>query len=96
MGGAKRVKDELVVKAAMLAIEKNFPELAATHANDLRAGHFETHYEPSTAEGELAVEANYFLWIPEGVTKLRGIIVHQHGCGDGAEKGGAAASHDLH
>ena len=51
LGGAKRVKDELVVKAAMLAIEKNFPELAAAHANDLRAGHFETHYEPSTEEG---------------------------------------------
>lgn len=96
LGGAKRVKDELVVKAAMLAIETNFPELAAAHANDLRAGHFETHYKPSKVEGELAVEANYFLWIPEGVTKLRGIIVHQHGCGDGAEKGGVTASHDLH
>jgi hypothetical protein len=94
--GEKKVTDKLRIKAAVLAIEKDFPELAAAHANDLRAGHFETHYEPSTEQGELAVEANYFLWIPEGVTKLRGIIVHQHGCGDGAEKGGVTASHDLH
>jgi hypothetical protein len=63
---------------------------------DAKSEHFAVHYEPSTVEGELAVEANYFLWIPEGVTKLRGIIVHQHGCGDGAEKGGVTASHDLH
>ena len=51
---------------------------------------------PRRKRAQLAVEANFFLWIPEGVTKLRGIIVHQHGCGDGAEKGGVTASHDLH
>jgi hypothetical protein len=30
---------------------------------------------------ELQVGVTYTLWIPDGVTKLRGIIVHQHGAG---------------
>src|SRR5208283_3911996 len=33
---------------------------------------------------------------PDGVTTLRGVIVHQHGCGAGACKGGATAAYDLH
>jgi hypothetical protein len=38
----------------------------------------------------------YTLWIADGVAKLRGIIVHQHGCGSGACKGGATAAYDPH
>ncbi len=97
--GDKDVKDKVLVEAAMRAIEKNFPALGVSDINvagTTKSGHFDVHYEPSATEGELAVEANYYLWIPEGVTKLRGIIAHQHGCGDGAEKGGVTASHDLH
>ena len=30
---------------------------------------------------DLFEEAEFRIWIPEGVEKLRGIIVHQHGCG---------------
>ena len=41
-------------------------------------------YPPSKTPGELAIESNYFLWVPDGVTTLRGIIVHQHGCGEGS------------
>jgi hypothetical protein len=63
-----------------------------------RAGgkHFSVNYPPSKESGELAVEANFYLWIPDGAAALRGVIVHQHGCGDGAERGGVTASHDLH
>ena len=32
------------------------------------------------------------IWIPAGVKSLRGVIVHQHGCGSGACKGGATAA----
>jgi hypothetical protein len=81
-----------VVLATVLTL---VPELVSAQPAT-KSQHFAVHYEPSIKEGELAVEANYFLWIPDGVTKLRGIIVHQHGCGDGAEKGGVTASHDLH
>ena len=53
-------------------------------------------YPGSNTPGELACEANYFLWLPPGVRTVRGVIVHQHGCGDGAERGCLAAAEDLH
>jgi len=44
------------------------------------------------------MDATFALWIPEGLgeRKLRGVIVHQHGCGEGASKGGQTAVYDLH
>jgi pimeloyl-ACP methyl ester carboxylesterase len=36
---------------------------------------------------------NYSIFIPEGVKYIRGILIHQHGCG--MEGTGAAAAHDL-
>lgn len=53
-------------------------------------------YPPSTAPGELQLGVTYKLWIPDGVGTLRGVIVHQHGCGAGACKGGETAACDLH
>ena len=48
--------------------------------------------------GELAIAVTYTLWIPPSLDArpLRGVIVHQHGCGEGAEKGGETATFDLH
>ena len=40
---------------------------------------FEFRLEPGPED--LFAEAEYRIWIPDGVEKLRGIIVHQHGCG---------------
>lgn len=40
-------------------------------------------------------EANFALWIPEGLDMLRAVIVHQHGCGEPAETAGATATFDL-
>ena len=40
-------------------------------------------------------EANYTIWIPDGAAKLRGVIMHQHGCGEPAELAGATATFDL-
>jgi len=56
----------------------------------------EVTYEPSSAEGELQLGVVYKLWIPDGDGPLRGVIVHQHGCGVGAAKGGETAAMDLH
>jgi len=53
-------------------------------------------YPPSTKPGELVYGVTYNLWIPDGVKHLRAIIVHQHGCGVGACKGGETAAYDLH
>ena len=38
----------------------------------------------------------YTLWIPDGVSRLRCIIVHQHGAGTTASIEGSTAAYDLH
>lgn len=58
--------------------------------------YFGVQYPPSSNSNELQVGVRYTLWVPEGVAKLRGVIVHQHGCGVGACKGGETAAYDLH
>jgi lysophospholipase L1-like esterase len=57
---------------------------------------FEVSYPPSDSPGVLGLGATYTLWLPDGVARLRGVIVHQHGCGAGACRGGETAAHDLH
>lgn len=52
--------------------------------------------EPSDQPGRLSIPADYRIWIPPETGHLRGVIIHQHGCGDGAEKGGETAAYDLH
>lgn len=56
----------------------------------------EVAYPPSDQKGELIFGVTYTLWIPDQVKTIRGIIVHQHGCGSGACKGGETAAYDLH
>lgn len=58
--------------------------------------YFTVEYAPSQKPGELIFGVTYTLWIPDGVKTIRGVIVHQHGCGSGACKGGATAAYDLH
>jgi pimeloyl-ACP methyl ester carboxylesterase len=58
--------------------------------------YFRVHYEPSTQAGALVYGVSYTIWLPPGVKTLRGIIVHQHGCGEGACKAGQTAAFDLH
>jgi hypothetical protein len=57
---------------------------------------FEVRYPASKEAGELQMGVTYTLWLPDGVKTIRGVIVHQHGCGVGACKGGETAAHDLH
>jgi hypothetical protein len=53
-------------------------------------------YPASAKPGELQLGVTYTVWLPPGVKTLRGVIVHQHGCGVGACKGGETAAYDLH
>jgi pimeloyl-ACP methyl ester carboxylesterase len=53
-------------------------------------------YEASTNAGELVFPVNYTVWVPPGVKSLRGLIVHQHGCGEGSCKSGLTGAFDLH
>jgi len=57
---------------------------------------YQVHYPPTAAAGELALSVEYYVWVPEGAERLRGVIVHQHGCGPGASLGGRTAADDLH
>jgi pimeloyl-ACP methyl ester carboxylesterase len=53
-------------------------------------------YEASTKPGELIFPVQYTVWIPARVKTLRGVIVHQHGCGEGSCKSGQTGAWDLH
>lgn len=58
--------------------------------------YYRVRYEESTKAGELPYAVNYTIWIPEGVKTIRGVIVHQHGCGEGSCKSGLTGAYDLH
>ena len=58
--------------------------------------YYRVRYEASDKPGELAYAVNYTVWIPPGVKTLRGVIVHQHGCGEGSCKSGLTGAYDLH
>ncbi|MEI6714140.1 MAG: hypothetical protein WCO60_10335 [Verrucomicrobiota bacterium] len=57
---------------------------------------YQVDYPPSATPGELTLGVSYRLWVADTTTQIRGIIVHQHGCGEGACRGGATAADDLH
>lgn len=58
--------------------------------------YYRVRYEDSVNPGELAFAVNYTLWVPPGAGPLRGVIVHQHGCGEGSCKSGLTGAYDLH
>ena len=58
--------------------------------------YFRVRYEASEKEGELIFPVQYTIWIPEEVDTLRGVVVHQHGCGEGSCKSGQTGAFDLH
>lgn len=69
--------------------------LTAAEAGE-RGRYFEVTYLPSTKAGELSLGVTYRMWLPEGVNAVRGVMVHQHGCGVGSRKGAEPGAHDLH
>lgn len=58
--------------------------------------YYSVDYPASDNPGELVFAVKYTVWIPPNVDRLRGLIVHQHGCGVGACQGGETAAYDLH
>lgn len=58
--------------------------------------YYRVRYEGSTKPGELIFPVQYTVWIPAGVEQLRGVVVHQHGCGEGSCKSGQTGAFDLH
>jgi len=83
------MKTRVILLCALLA--------SATVAVADGAGHYlEVTYPPSTQTNELRLGVTYRLWLPAGVRTVRGVIVHQHGCGAGSCKGAETAARDLH
>jgi pimeloyl-ACP methyl ester carboxylesterase len=58
--------------------------------------YYRVRYEGSTKPAELVYPASFTVWIPPGVKTLRGVVVHQHGCGEGSCKSGFTGAFDLH
>ncbi len=58
--------------------------------------YYRVRYVGSSSPGELPYPVSYMLWIPPGVKTLRGVVVHQHGCGEGSCKSGQTGALDLH
>ncbi|MDZ4289062.1 MAG: hypothetical protein U0984_13930, partial [Prosthecobacter sp.] len=58
--------------------------------------YYRVRYEASTKAGELVYPVSYTVWVPPGLKTLRGLIVHQHGCGEGSCKSGQTGAFDLH
>ena len=58
--------------------------------------YYRVRYDASEKAGELAFPVSFMLWIPPDVKTLRGLVVHQHGCGEGSCKSGQTGAFDLH
>lgn len=58
--------------------------------------YYRLRYEGSSESDALAYPVKYTIWIPPQVKALRGLIVHQHGCGEGSCKSGLTGAFDLH
>ncbi|WP_201743743.1 hypothetical protein [Roseiconus nitratireducens] len=58
--------------------------------------YYRVRYEASERPGELIFPVSYTVWIPPTADTLRGVIVHQHGCGEGSCKSGQTGAFDLH
>lgn len=58
--------------------------------------YYRVRHEASKQPGRLIFPVQYTIWIPPGVKTLRGVVVHQHGCGEGSCKSGQTGAFDLH
>jgi pimeloyl-ACP methyl ester carboxylesterase len=70
--------------------------LLAVASSGICSDVYSVHYEASTRWRELKVPVDFHVWIPPTDERLRAVIVHQHGCGEGAEMSGETAALDLH
>ena len=65
-------------------------------APEVAPPYFRVRYEASAEPGGPDLPVRYAVWVPPGVDRLRGVVVHQHGCGEGSCKSGLTGAFDLH
>ncbi|MBS0203800.1 MAG: hypothetical protein JSS49_12925 [Planctomycetes bacterium] len=87
-----------VLLLALLALSGTALAQTGTYEINLPADppYYRIRYEASANAGELAYPASFTLWVPPGTKTLRGVVVHQHGCGEGSCKSGQTGAFDLH
>ena len=84
----------LLVFAGTLASQAEQPPYDAYP--EAEPPYYRVRYKASEVPGELIFAVKYTVWIPDGVKELRGVVVHQHGCGEGSCKSGLTGAFDLH
>lgn len=82
----------------LLALATTLPAQQPPYDNppDVKPPYYRVRFVASDKPRELIFPVQYTVWIPEGVKKLRGVVVHQHGCGEGSCKSGQTGAFDLH
>ena len=58
--------------------------------------YWRVRYKAAKEPGGLIFPATFTVWIPPDAKRLRGLIVHQHGCGEGSCASGLSGAWDLH
>ena len=56
---------------------------------------YRVRYE-ADPDGGCMFPVTFTAWVPPDVATLRGVIVHQHGCGEGSCRSGLTGAYDLH
>ncbi|NJL53420.1 MAG: hypothetical protein HC930_16890 [Hydrococcus sp. SU_1_0] len=80
-----------------LTIPESLPEqseVSITKSQQILRG---TYYQVSIppTKQDYYLSADYRIWIPDGIEKIRGLIVKQHGCGDPASATGLNHANDI-
>lgn len=57
---------------------------------------YRVRYAASSEPSGLIFPVSYTVWIPPNLKQVRGVIVHQHGCGEGSCSSGLTGAYDLH
>jgi pimeloyl-ACP methyl ester carboxylesterase len=80
-----------------LTIPQSLPEQSEVSVSKSDAIIRGTYYQVSIppTKNDYYLVADYRIWLPDGVAKIRGLIVKQHGCGDPASATGLDHANDL-
>jgi len=76
--------DQALAKAKQLnkqiePLVRKARQVTSSHRSSTGGTIYQVHYPATAQPGKMRLAIDYSLWIPTGVKRLRGVIVHQHG-----------------